>query len=242
MRNSLVIVLALIFLSSSANAQLWQARRIEVTGGAGTSQMYGDIGGYTPGKNILGLRDFTFLQTRFSINANVRYRFLEDVSVRGNFTFGTLFATDARGSHASRGYQSSTTFFEPSVLLEYYFIKAKEENNFLFLKGKDKEKRSFFSLCDFYVFAGIGGVAYNVTPNATLAPVATPLNGFAPVIPAGIGINYNYSGNVKLGLEFGVRYPFTDNLDGYTDRFSQYNDIYQILNLTFTYKLKTGWF
>ena len=34
-------------------------KRYEVTGGIGTSQFYGDVGGYTNGENAWGLKDIT---------------------------------------------------------------------------------------------------------------------------------------------------------------------------------------
>ncbi len=64
--------------------------------------------------------------------------------------------------------------------------------------------------------------------------------GFAAVIPAGLGTTLIYSPNLNFGLEVGGRYAFTDYLDGYTSQYSKANDVYYFLNLTITYKLKTG--
>jgi len=70
----MIIITVLCFLSLTINAQLWKIRRFEVTAGIGTTQFYGDIGGYSNDENILGLRDFSFRQTLFNVNANARYR------------------------------------------------------------------------------------------------------------------------------------------------------------------------
>jgi hypothetical protein len=65
-------------------------------------------------------------------------------------------------------------------------------------------------------------------------------SGFNLVIPGGIGTTLIYSPNLNFGAEIGARYAFTDYLDGYTSQFSKANDVYYFLNLTVTYKLKTG--
>jgi hypothetical protein len=221
------------------NAQLWKLRRLEVGGGPGTTQFYGDIGGYSKGKNVIGLKDFTYLHTRWNINANARYRINENVSARLNFNFGKFRSTDARGSNEARGLESSTLFFEPSVMGEYYYLKNKGENSYLSLRGK-KPFLTLISMMDCYVFAGVGGISYTVKPNDKLATFPIPKSGFAPVIPMGLGVSVVYRRDVMLGMELGGRFPFTDNLEGYTSVYSKANDVYYFFNFTATYKIKLG--
>jgi len=73
--------------------------------------------------------------------------------------FGIFHSTDARGSNINRGFESSTLFIEPSLIGEYYFIKNKSENSFVFLKGSNKLLTSIFESLDLYAFAGFGGLA-----------------------------------------------------------------------------------
>jgi len=108
------------------------------------------------------------------------------------------------------------------------------------MKGKGRGFQSFFSMLDVYTFAGIGGLSYKVKPNDKLTPLATRTGGFCAVIPAGVGVNMIYSSYTNFGLELGGRYPFSDNIDGYTSIYSKSNDVYYFLNFTFTYKIKTG--
>jgi hypothetical protein len=44
-----ILVIGLLFalFSHTLNAQLFKLRRFEVSGGIGTTQIYGDIGGYS---------------------------------------------------------------------------------------------------------------------------------------------------------------------------------------------------
>jgi len=240
MRKIILVLVAVAFLSASADAQLWKLRRYEVVASLGTTQFYGDIGGFSKGENLLGLKDISFKQTRFNFTTNVKYRIIEDVSVRLNFAFGGFRATDEKGSNELRGFKAVTKFFEPSVMGEYYFIKNKSENSFLRLKDSRRGFNALIPALDVYIFAGFGGLSYNVKPNDKLAPFVAEPKGFIPVIPAGVGLNLFYTSNISLGMELSARFTFSDNLDGYSSIYSKSNDMYHFVNFTFTYKINTG--
>jgi hypothetical protein len=241
MKRSILIILLFCLTVPLANAQLWKMRRWEAVGGVGPSFFFGDIGGYTIGKNILGIRDISYLQTRFNVNGNVKYRLNRTLNVRLSLTYGLLRATDQRGSNEGRSFEASTSIFEPALILEYYFIKNYSENSYLFLKRKEAFVRNLLGSLDFYAFAGIGGNAFTVKGNDALVNYGINSGGFATVIPAGLGTTLVYSPNINFGLELGGRYAFTDFLDGYSNpQYSKANDVYYFLNFTVTYKLKTG--
>jgi len=240
MRKFLIIIVAIFFMSSITNAQLWKLWRYEVTGGIGTTQFFGDIGGFSRDENILGLKDISFRQTRFNISTAMRYRILEDVSVRLNFAFGYFHSTDVRGSNITRGFESRSLFFEPALLGEYYFIKNKGENSYTVLRRKTGNQLSFFSMLDVYAFTGIGGISYKVKPNETLAPNMTKSTGFSAILPVGVGASLMYSGNIKLGIELSGTYAFSDMIDGYTSPYSRSNDIFYLLTFNFIYRINTS--
>ena len=74
MIKRLILVCMVVLLSAPfATAQLWKMKRYEGAAGLGTSQFYGDVGGFTIGENALGLKDITFKQTRFNVNGSFRY-------------------------------------------------------------------------------------------------------------------------------------------------------------------------
>jgi hypothetical protein len=215
-------------------------RRWEAVAGVGPSFFFADIGGYSRTKNILGIRDMTYLQTRFDINGNLKYRISREFNARVSLTYALLHATDLRGSNEGRSFEAMTSIFEPTVIGEYYFIKNYAENSYLFVKRKENFLRQFFRSLDFYVFAGIGGAAYRVKGNDDLIARGMTNHGFTAVVPGGLGTTLIYSPNLNFGLEVGGRYTFTDYLDGYTSQYSKANDVYYFLNLTITFKLKTG--
>lgn len=240
MKRSLLIILVFGMTIPLAHSQLWKMRRWEVAGGAGPSVFFGDIGGFSRTKNILGIRDFTFLQTKYFVNGSLKYRLTRDVNARLSMSYGMLHATDVRGSNEGRELEASTKIFEPALIGEYYFIKNYSENSYLFIKRKGTPIRQLIRSLDFYAFAGFGGASWNVKGNDALVAFNLPTGGFTAVIPAGLGASLIYTPDLNFGIELGGRYAFTDYLDGYTSQYSKANDVYYFLNFTVSYKLKTG--
>jgi hypothetical protein len=240
MKQSGLTILLLCFIVSISDAQIWKLKRYEAVVGIGPSFFFGDVGGYSQTKNILGLKDITFKQMRFDFNANLRYRISQTINIRLGFTTGLLHATDIRGSNENRGFESSTLIIEPSLIGEYYFIKNKAEDSWLFTKGDKPGLIGILKSLDIYVFTGIGGLGYSVKGNNALEKSGINPGGFTAVIPVGLGSTLIYSPNFNFGVELTGRYSFSDNLDGYTSQYSSSNDVYYFLNFTITYKMKTG--
>ena len=230
----------LLFTTSVAQEQLWKMKRYEAVVGIGPSFFFGDIGGYSKSLNILGLKDISFLQTRFDLNLNLKYRVTSNFNARLSLTYGLLHATDDRGSNESRGFETSMSIFEPSVIAEYYFIKNRNESSYLFTKGRGAGFSGLLQSLDFYAFTGFGGLFYFVNGNNKLESYGMDSGGITSVIPFGLGTTLIYSPDINFGVEISGRYSFSDNIDGYTSQYSSSNDVYYFLNFTFTYKLKTG--
>jgi hypothetical protein len=241
MKRSLVAVILLCLITQVSKTQeLWKQKRYEAIVGIGTSQFFGDIGGFTKTENILGLKDISFKQTRFNINVALNYRILKQVSAKLSLTYGMFHATDERGSNEARSLEARTSFFEPALIGEYFFIKSEKENSYLFGKGRRTKFRTIMSSLDIYAFTGIGGLSYNVKGNEKLKAFGMKTSGFTAVIPAGIGLNLLIMPEYNFGLELGGRYAFSDYLDGYSSQYSRSNDVYYFFNFTFTYKIRTG--
>jgi hypothetical protein len=241
MKRSFLIVLFLFFIYSFSHAQsIWKKKRYEVLVGAGPTLFFGDVGGFSHGKNLLGFKDITIKQIRYNANVNFKYRITQDISVRLSLAGGALHATDVRGSNENREFESSMNFFETSLIGEYYFIKNKAEDSYLFTKGRGEGFGGFLRSLDFYFLTGVGALNYSVTGNQQLENLNIDHGGVTAVIPIGIGSSLVYTPNINFGIELAARYAFSDNLDGYTSQYSSSNDVYYFFNFTFTYKLKTG--
>lgn len=251
MKRTLVSLVVLMMTVTIVQSQIWRAQRIELTAGLGPTQFFGDIGGFTPSENILGLKDISLRQTRFNISVGANYRILQDLNIRLNLAYGMFNANDMRGSNVDRAYRSTTNFFETAIVGEYYFIKNAAENSYLFSRKNVLRLRprrldspvyrgSLFSKLDFYTFAGFGGLGYTVAGNEALKLRDMKDGGFTAIIPAGFGAKYMYSPEISLGVELGGRYTFSDYIEGYTSPYSKYNDVYYFINATITYKLDTS--
>jgi hypothetical protein len=224
-------------------AQLWKMKRYEVTGGLGTSQFYGDVGGYSNGENALGLKDITFKQTRFNVNGAFRYFIIDQVAARISFSYIMLHATDDRGDNQYRGYEATTSVFEPMLAGEYYFVRNRERNSFLYQnrRGVSRNKfKDFLSSIDVYAMTGVGGAGYKVNANEALEARDMKNSGFAAVIPLGIGAKLTVDPDILIGIELTGRYAFTDYLDGYTSSYSTRNDVYHTFSVTFNYRIRTA--
>jgi hypothetical protein len=240
MKRIIFIILIFSIAIPVSKAQLWKMRRYELVGGAGPSFFFGDVGGFSHSDNILGLRDLTFLQTRFNINGNIKFRITRDINIRLSLTYALLRANDDRGSNVERDFDATTSIFETAVIGEYYFVKNQAENSYIFVSGKGPFIAEFIKSLDFYAFAGIGGLSYTVQGNDALITSGMETEGFTSVIPGGLGATLIFTPNINFGIEVGGRYAFTDYLDGYTSQYSKANDVYYFLNFAITYKLKTG--
>lgn len=244
MKRLVLIIILFCLITRISDAQLWKRNRLEAIGGIGTSQFFGDIGGFSKTKNILGFRDIILHQTRFNLNAGLKYKILKELNVRLNLTSGMFHATDVKGSNDLRSMEARTIFFETSAVGEYYFIESKLGNSYLFSRGRANLKNLFSSM-EFYTFTGIGGLGYKVTGNTFLS--ASPgfkESGYTCVVPVGVGLNVLLHPQYNFGFEIGGRYSFSDYLDGYSSQYSSSNDVYYFFSMTITYKFKTnakGW-
>ncbi len=238
MKRAILIVLLFCFIVPFAEAQLWKLKRFELVAGVGTASFFGDVGGFSHGKNAWGFKDITFLQTRYSLNFSVKYRITQNINARVSFSYGIFHATDERGSNPDRGFEVTTTILEPALIGEYYFIRNSAENSYLFNKGRGKGLGGILRSLDVYAFTGIAGLNYSIEANQMLRDHGLKSNGFTAAVPLGVGSTVATSPSITLGVELGFRYAFTDNLDGYTSQYSRANDVYYFLHFTFTYRLK----
>jgi hypothetical protein len=238
MKRTILIILFICTIVPYSEAQLWKLKRIELGAGLGTATFFGDVGGFSHGANAWGLKDITFLQTRYNVNANLKYRITQNINARVSVSYGILHATDERGSNEGRGYEATTAILESALLGEYYFIRNSAENSYLFNKGRGRGMGGILRSIDFYAFTGIGALNYSITPNDLLAAHGLNTKGLTGVVPLGVGGSLAAYPSITFGAELGFRYTFTDNLDGYTSQYSTANDVYYFFNLTFIYRLK----
>jgi len=234
------ILLILLFLPLSSNAQSWKLRRYEASVSLCTSQIYGDIGGSADANNLYGLKDIQILKTRPSVAFGARYKIDERMAVKVNLIFGMVSGNDEKSRNDDRNFSFTSTIIEPSAQFEYYLISERKSVS----SGASFSRRGMinnFGKLYPYVFAGVGGIISNPKLLRNDVPVILDesISKFGLTFPLGIGIKTSLNSKVSLGFEFGRRFTTTDNIDGYTSEWSKANDLYDIGMFSLIYKIPT---
>lgn len=223
-----IILPTLVFSQSSR----WKRTRYEIVGGVGITAFMGDLGGGNNASHFIS--DFNFTSQRPLLSAGIRYKVLEPLAVKGTFSYGLLSADDAKSSNIyrqDRNLSFRSSIYEFATQLEFSIIKEPVSHRYSLRRRK---KFSLKSLqVNTYLFAGIAGFYFNPKglddgPEGTnkwvaLQPLGTEGQGLMEgrdkysriqlAIPLGIGIKYNISRQISMGVEFGARYTFTDYID-----------------------------
>lgn len=167
------------------------------------------------------------------------------LAIRGNVAFGKISGSDMNYPddvfRAKRGVSFESSILELAVMAEF---EPLGEARFISNNGNNK-------VVSPYVFVGLGMSV--VDPNVDLSnfkggdelqalmakDIAASSAGFKVVLPVGLGFKFDISNQLQIGLEAGIRYPFTDHLDGIS--FSgnpDKNDLYIISGLNLVYMMK----
>ncbi len=167
-------------------------------------------------------------------NNNKRY------SLRGGVNYAGISASDNFTSTAIGEYRNlsfSANLFEGYGILEFNFIPYQINN---------------YTTSPFtpYVFIGVAMFYADISTENQLKSlvkdeVAEDVT--APSIPFGLGIKFNFVENFGLGIEWGLRKTFTDEVDGLQSVYfndyqlsnTQNNDWYSIVGITLNYKFLT---
>jgi len=168
--------------------------------------------GMTNYQGDLKASSVSFAQSKLLFSLGARYDFSEHLAARTHFSLTSLHADDKNGttSMQQRNLNFRSKIFDWELGAQY----------------------SLFSFNDKwwtpYVFAGVGFFHFNPYTNDSagtrtfLKPLSTEGEGFVPgiknyklwqfSIPFGFGAEYSLNEDMRLGLEFGYRKIFTDNL------------------------------
>ena len=238
MKKLLFFLIATFLLNLTVDAQAWRMRRYEAVIGIGTTQYFGDIGGWSKDENLLGLRDIDFTQVRPSLYVGFRYKLYEKVALKLNLIYGYLHGDDADNANSSRNFKFYTSIFEPSVQVEYAFIKEKEAMSYLMMKGRGMSQ--FHPSISAYVFLGFGGAFFTITKKENLQDVDLEYTPAALVLPLGFGLKFGLNTSWSIGFDMGGRFTTSDYIDGYTSEYSESKDVYFFGVFNMVYKIRTG--
>lgn len=230
--RKIIIPLVFLLIPALTFGQRWKRERLEAFAGVGTNHFMGDLGGGSQdAAHFFGVRDMDWEYTRPTIQVGVRYRILQELSVKPVFTYGYLRGDDA--SSGSEGRRKRNLSFRSHLLelgtqVEYYFIKEREMAKYTFSSMRAMNRLSAFG------FIGGGGFYFN--PQAKLdgewhdlQPLKTegqdsPYSKFAGYLSMGLGAKFRLQQRISIGLEISNRYTTTDYLDDAHDAYFDYTD------------------
>lgn len=180
---------------------------ILISGFSANSQTY-EIGGMIGGANYIGDagRESYIYPTKMVFGGIIKYNRSPRHSYRASLLFGQIEAKDSQSSSSRRNqrdYSFVNSIKEFSLGMEYTFWEFNVHS------GK--------KIATPYLFTGFAVFAYDdlyQEKEGDTKMKSYHSNSISYAIPMAIGYKAKISQNLMLGLELGVRYTFTDNIDG----------------------------
>ncbi|MBI5917477.1 MAG: OmpA family protein [Bacteroidetes bacterium] len=145
---------------------------------------------------------FTLKQSNPAFGILLRNHLSDNFGIRANLFYGKIEGDDANyDRNRDRGAKFESTLVELSLMGEYEFLGHKRYT----------ADGAFRKVVSPYIFGGAGVTFGN--PDVANGDIEDFGNTrFA--LPLGLGIKFDLSRKVSLGLEYGTRFTFTDFMDG----------------------------
>ena len=216
--RKLLLMLMVLLPAARMSAQDDPQYRMEIGAGVGTVSYEGDFNG-----NVLKT-----MQPMFS--ALWRYNFDPYKDLRLSATYGKLKGSSKDvdtyyPDYATEEYSFNRNLLDVSLVFEYNFWPY----------GTGRDYRGAKRLTP-YIYGGIG---------ATSASGGGSKSVFTANVPIGLGVKYKLNERMNLGLDWGIHFSLSDELDGVKDPYQvkssgmfKNTDCYSMLQLTLTYSFK----
>uniref|UniRef100_UPI0040287205 type IX secretion system protein PorG n=1 Tax=Prevotella sp. TaxID=59823 RepID=UPI0040287205 len=216
--RKLLLMLMVLLPAARMSAQDDPQYRMEIGAGVGMVSYEGDFNG-----NVL-----KNMQPMFS--ALWRYNFDPYKDLRLCATYGKLKGSSKDvdtyyPDYATEEYSFNRNLLDVSLVFEYNFWPY----------GTGRDYRGAKRLTP-YIYGGIG---------ATSASGGGSKSVFTANVPIGLGVKYKLNERMNLGLDWGIHFSLSDELDGVKDPYQvkssgmfKNTDCYSMLQLTLTYSFK----
>lgn len=216
--RKLLLMLMVLLPAARMSAQDDPQYRMEIGAGVGMVSYEGDFNG-----NVL-----KNMQPMFS--ALWRYNFDPYKDLRLSATYGKLKGSSKDvdtyyPDYATEEYSFNRNLLDVSLVFEYNFWPY----------GTGSDYRGAKRLTP-YIYGGIG---------ATSASGGGSKSVFTANVPIGLGVKYKLNERMNLGLDWGIHFSLSDELDGVKDPYQvkssgmfKNTDCYSMLQLTLTYSFK----
>ena len=216
--RKLLLMLMVLLPAARMSAQDDPQYRMEIGAGVGTVSYEGDFNG-----NVL-----KNMQPMFS--ALWRYNFDPYKDLRLSATYGKLKGSSKDvdtyyPDYATEEYSFNRNLLDVSLVFEYNFWPY----------GTGRDYRGAKRLTP-YIYGGIGATSASGGGNKSV---------FTANVPIGLGVKYKLNERMNLGLDWGIHFSLSDELDGVKDPYQvkssgmfKNTDCYSMLQLTLTYSFK----
>lgn len=216
--RKLLLMLMVLLPAARMSAQDDPQYRMEIGAGVGMVSYEGDFN-----DNVL-----KNMQPMFS--ALWRYNFDPYKDLRLSATYGKLKGSSKDvdtyyPDYATEEYSFNRNLLDVSLVFEYNFWPY----------GTGRDYRGAKRLTP-YIYGGIG---------ATSASGGGSKSVFTANVPIGLGVKYKLNERMNLGLDWGIHFSLSDELDGVKDPYQvkssgmfKNTDCYSMLQLTLTYSFK----
>lgn len=216
--RKLLLMLMVLLPAARMSAQDDPQYRMEIGASVGMVSYEGDFNG-----NVL-----KNMQPMFS--ALWRYNFDPYKDLRLSATYGKLKGSSKDvdtyyPDYATEEYSFNRNLLDVSLVFEYNFWPY----------GTGRDYRGAKRLTP-YIYGGIG---------ATSASGGGSKSVFTANVPIGLGVKYKLNERMNLGLDWGIHFSLSDELDGVKDPYQvkssgmfKNTDCYSMLQLTLTYSFK----
>lgn len=216
--RKLLLMLLVLLPAARMSAQDDPQYRMEIGAGVGMVSYEGDFNG-----NVL-----KNMQPMFS--ALWRYNFDPYKDLRLSATYGKLKGSSKDvdtyyPDYEAEEYSFNRNLLDVSLVFEYNFWPY----------GTGRDYRGAKRLTP-YIYGGIG---------ATSASGGEGKSVFTANVPIGLGVKYKLNERMNLGLDWGIHFSLSDELDGVKDPYQvkssgmfKNTDCYSMLQLTLTYSFK----
>ena len=189
----------------------------------GMSNYIGEIGG-SGTEPKPWLLDMRLEKSNFNFGGFYRINFTRNIAAKLSVNYARISGADSLSgikTQIARNLSFRTDIIEAALTVEYYFFTMND------LSRASNARIDFGS----YIFVG-GGVAlyypyaqyedkwYYLRPLQTEG-VDNAYDVMTVAVPMGAGVNFTFNKKVKLGVEFGYRFTFTDYLDDISTRYAK---------------------
>lgn len=204
--------------SVSIQAQDDPQYRMEIGGGIGLVSYEGDFNG-----NVLkDMSPMASLVGRYNFDP---YKDLRLAVGYGKLKGSSKDANTYYPDYQSEEYRFSRNLVDASLVFEYNFWP--------YGTGRDYRGAKTFTP---YIYGGLGASFVSGGPTKSV---------FTANVPLGLGLKYKVSERMNLGIDWGIHFSLSDDLDGVKDPYGvsssgafKNTDCYSMLQLTLTYSFK----